>query len=90
MIKVKKDIEDYLENDEISRICSGKKDFVRPKGQIKQKRILCDTIKNTKISDDSSTSKKCSNILQVLSLLGNLVEHKRQRDMQMCDTCQYN
>ncbi|GBP26104.1 hypothetical protein EVAR_15117_1 [Eumeta japonica] len=32
-MKVKKDIEDFLENDENSRMCPGKKDFIRSKGE---------------------------------------------------------
>lgn len=45
-IKVKKDVQDFLEKDESSRMCPGKKDFVRSKGQVKQKHLLCDTMKN--------------------------------------------
>ncbi|GBP47216.1 hypothetical protein EVAR_20218_1 [Eumeta japonica] len=36
-MKVKKDIEDFLENDENSRMCPGKKDFIRSKGEYKNK-----------------------------------------------------
>lgn len=45
-MKKKKDVVDFLEKDENSRMCPGKKDYVRSKGQIKQKRLLCDTLKN--------------------------------------------
>ncbi|KAI8442439.1 hypothetical protein MSG28_005952 [Choristoneura fumiferana] len=48
-MKVKKDVVDFLEKDENSRMCPGKKDFIRSKGQIKQKRLLCDTLKNLHI-----------------------------------------
>lgn len=46
LMKVKKDVQDFLEKDESSRMCPGKKDFVKLKGQVKQKRLLCDTMKN--------------------------------------------
>ncbi|CAD6223678.1 GSCOCG00011761001-RA-CDS, partial [Cotesia congregata] len=39
-------VADFLEKDENSRMCPGKKDFIRSKGTVKQKRLLGDTIKN--------------------------------------------
>lgn len=46
VMKVKQDITEFLEKDENSRMCPGKKDFLRHRGQVKQKRLLCDTMKN--------------------------------------------
>ncbi|CAG5075449.1 Protein of unknown function [Cotesia congregata] len=46
LIKVKQNVADFLEKDENSRMCPGKKDFIRSKGTVKQKRLLGDTIKN--------------------------------------------
>lgn len=44
--RIRKSIEDFLENDENSKMCPGKKDFV-VKGKLKkQKRLLLDSIKN--------------------------------------------
>lgn len=52
-MKVKQDITDFLEKDENSRMCPGKKDYIRHKGQVKQKRLLCDTMVAQKVFDNS-------------------------------------
>ncbi|XP_054715910.1 uncharacterized protein LOC129225507 [Uloborus diversus] len=43
---VKKSIKDFLEDDSVSRMCPGKKEFVRRGKERKQRRILLDTLKN--------------------------------------------
>lgn len=47
MMKVKDDVIKFLEKDENSRMCPGKKDYLKSKnGKTKQKRVLYDTLHN--------------------------------------------
>lgn len=47
MLKVKDDVINFLEKDENTRMCPGKKDYLQSKeGKVQQKRVLCDTLYN--------------------------------------------
>lgn len=60
ILTVKRDIMDFLEKDENSRMCPGKRDFIRLGKLVKQKRLLTDSLRNLHKKFLSTVSYKIS------------------------------